>query len=340
VDPITGMVIYITNPDNRTNVEFALHALDPEMRQVLIKVVFLEVTWNKGLDIGAEGGISHRFSGNQMGSFSNLLGLASEGITPTSGINTMFGASLATFTGSDFSVFVRAIEENGKVEVLSRPSVLARHAQPASILIGQSVPLITGVNFGTLGQVTSVITYTSVGIQLVVTPFIHPNKNVEMILNPTISEVAAQSTLISASTNGNFSTPYINSRSANTVVVVPSGQTIVIGGLMQDSKTTTQNGIPILQKIPILGAAFRHKVNATVKTELMIFVTPTVINTKEDLAAMSVDETSRAPLSSKSFNQRTRADYLDPESPTVPGGAPSRVVQPAPPPTPQTGSAE
>ena len=148
------------------------------------------------------------------------------------------------------------------MEVLSRPTILARHAQPASILIGQQVPLITGVNFGTLGQVTSVITYTSVGIQLVVTPFIHPNGYVEMILNPTISEVAPQSTLISSGTNGNFSTPYINSRSANTVVIVPSGQTVVIGGLMQDSKTTTDSGIPVLQSIPLLGNLFKHKVQS------------------------------------------------------------------------------
>src|SRR5208283_1481106 len=131
---------------------------------------------------GIEGGLSHNLNGSQTLTFSNLFGLAAQGITPTSGVNTLAGASLLTLTGDNFTGFLRAISEIGKVEVLSRPTILARNAQPASILIGQSVPLITGVNFGTLGQVTSIITYTSVGIQLNVTPFIRNNGYVEMIL--------------------------------------------------------------------------------------------------------------------------------------------------------------
>jgi general secretion pathway protein D len=328
IDPISGSVIYITAPENQTNVQAALEALDAQMREVLIKVVFLEVTYSKGSDIGVEGGISHNLNGSQNVTFSNLFGLASQGLTPTAGINTLFGESVFTLTGNNYDALVRAIEEKGKVEVLSRPTIMARNEQPASILIGQSVPLITGVNFGTLGQVTSVITYQPVGIQLVVTPFIHPNGNVEMILNPTISEVAPQSTLISSGTNGNFSTPYINSRSANTVVITPSGQTVVIGGLMQDSKTVTDSGIPVLQSIPLLGNLFKHKLQSDVKTELMIFVTPTVVDTPEDLARMSVDETSRTELSPKSFTQHERDAYINANSPALPAGPSSGVAQP------------
>ncbi|MGD0410888.1 MAG: hypothetical protein ABSC18_04235 [Verrucomicrobiota bacterium] len=331
IDPISGSVIYITAPENQTNVQMALEALDSKMREVLIKVVFLEATYSKGSDVGVQGGISHNLNGSQSLTFSNLFGLDSQGLTPTSGINTLFGESVFTLTGNNFEALVRAIEEKAKVEVLSRPTILARNEQPASILIGQSVPLITGVNFGTLGQVTSVITYTPVGIQLNVTPFIHPNGNVEMILNPTISEVAPQSTLISSGTNGNFSTPYINSRSANTVVLTPSGQTVVIGGLMQDSKTVTDSGIPVLQSIPILGNLFKHKLQSDAKTELMIFVTPYVVDTPEDLAKMSVSETSRTVLSPKSFTQQERDAFINADSPALPGGASSRVAQPVPP---------
>jgi general secretion pathway protein D len=214
------------------------------------------------------------------------------------------------------------------VEVLSRPTILARHSQPASILIGQQVPLITGVNFGTLGQVTSVISYTSVGIQLNVTPFIHQNGYVEMILEPTISEVAAQTTQISTGSNGSFSTPYLNSRSANTVVIVPSGQTVVIGGLMQDSKTTTDSQIPLLGDIPWLGNLFKHKQTYTTKTELMIFVTPWVINTPEDLATMSIDETRRAELAREAFTPRERDLFIDPLAPGTPGSTAAEVAQP------------
>jgi general secretion pathway protein D len=338
IDPISGTVVFITAPENKTNVDIALMALDPPMRQVLIKAVFLEVTYNKGLDIGLEGGITHHLGLSQTLSYSNLFGLAANGLNPTQGINTLPGESILTFTGNDFTADLRAIAEKGKVEVLSRPTILARHAQPASILIGQQVPLITGVNFGTLGQVTSVISYTSVGIQLNVTPFIHPNGYVEMILNPTISEVAAQSTQISTGTNGNFSTPYIDSRSANTVVIVPSGQTVVIGGLMQDSKTTTDSQIPFFGDIPILGNLFKHKETADAKTELMIFVTPFVINTPDDLSRMSVDEVSRGELTPKAFTPRIRDNYIDPLSPSTPGAATPQVALPAPPATVNPGN--
>jgi len=333
IDPIGNNVIFITAPENYTNVLTALQAMDTKMREVLIKAVFLEVTDTKASDIGVEGGFSHNLSGSQTLTFSNLFGLAQQGLVPFSGYPGIAGESLVTLTGNNYEALIRAIAEKDKVEVLSRPTILARNEQPASILIGQSVPLITGVNFGTLGQVTSVITYTSVGIQLIVTPFIHANGNVEMILNPTISEVAAQSTLISASTNGNFSTPYINSRSANTVVLTPSGQTVVIGGLMQDTKTSTDSGIPLLQSIPLLGNVFKHKVKSDVKSELMIFVTPYVIETPEDLARMSVDETSREVLAPRSFTQKERDAFINAESPALPGGVNPEVAQPAAPPS-------
>ena len=126
VDPITGTIIFITNPDNETNVMTALQALDPQIREVLIKVVFLEVTYNKGLDIGVEGGLTHNLNGSQTLSFSNLFGLATMGIAPTQGVNTLAGASMLTLTGDNFSAFVRAISEYGKVEVLSRPRMLGR----------------------------------------------------------------------------------------------------------------------------------------------------------------------------------------------------------------------
>jgi type II secretory pathway component GspD/PulD (secretin) len=217
----------------------------------------------------------------------------------------------------------------GKVEILARPTILARHAQPASILIGQQVPLITGVNFGTLGQVTSVISYTSVGIQLNVTPFIHPNGYVEMILNPTISSVdTSESTQISSGTNGTFTTPYLNSTSANTVAIVPSGQTVVIGGLMKDDKEVSTSQIPFLGSIPWLGNLFKNKTTTDAKEEVMIFITPFVLNTPEDLSMMSMDEARRAELSAHSFTARERDMYIDPLAPGTPGSASAEVAQP------------
>ena len=330
VDQNSQSIIYVTTDENRANVEAVLNGLDAPMRQVLIKAVFLEVTLDKGEDLGVEGGLSHRLNGSQTLSYSNLFGLAGQGISPTTPV-LQPGESLLTLTGDNFSAVLRAISSRGKVEILARPTVLARHAQPASILIGQQVPLITGVNFGTLGQVTSVISYTSVGIQLNVTPFIRQNGYVEMILVPTISSVdTSQSTQISTGTNGTFTTPYINSTSANTVAIVPNGQTVVIGGLMKDDKESTASQVPVLGDIPLLGNIFKNKTTTDVKQEVMIFITPYVANTPQELADMSMSEFNRADLSRNSFTRKERDRYLDPLAPGTAADIIPQATRPAP----------
>ena len=154
------------------------------------------------------------------------------------------------------------------------------------------------------------------GVILQVTPFIEADDKVEMILAPQISSVSPnQATTISSGTNGSFSTPYINIESANTVVVTPSGQTVAIGGMMQDNKNTTDSKIPLLGDIPGLGALFHHKVRSVTKTELIIFLTPYVIRSPDELVQMTVDEKARMDLAPKAFPEKEYNQYLSPQPP-------------------------
>jgi general secretion pathway protein D len=298
--------------------------LDRPKPQVLIKVVFLQVTYNNGYDVGLEGGITKKIETTHPLTLnaSNLFGLVQQGVTPTSGVNTVPGAGLYTIAGNDFSATVRAIQEVGKVEVLSRPTIMARNNQQATVVVGQQVPIISGVTYDTFGNEHSSITYQNVGVILQVTPFITTDNMVEMILAPQISSVASQSTQISSGTNGNFSTPYINIESANTVVVTPNGQTVAIGGMMQDNKTTTDSKIPLLGDIPGLGLLFHHKIKSITKTELLIFLTPYVIRSPDDLVRMTIDEKSRMDLVPKSFPEKDLNNYLTPQ-PAAPAPAPA-----------------
>ena len=136
---------------------------------------------------------------------------------------------------------------------------------------------------------------------------------VEMILAPQISSVANQSTVIASGTNGSISTPYINIETANTVVVTPNGQTVAIGGMMQDNKTTTDSKIPLLGDIPGLGLLFHHKISSVTKTELIIFLTPYVVRTPDDLVRMTIDERSRVDLAPKAFPEKEMNQYLAPQ---------------------------
>jgi len=168
--------------------------------------------------------------------------------------------------------------------------------------------LVTSVSYNGLnGTPVSAISYQSVGIILRVTPFINSNGLVEMIVSPQISQLSAQSVTVSAG----VSAPVIDLRSADTVVVTPDGQTVIIGGLMQNQKTQTDSKIPLLGDIPLLGNLFKRKVKSNVKTELLIFLTPHIVYEPSQLAGLSATERGNTQLAPKAFTEEELNRYLD-----------------------------
>jgi type II secretory pathway component GspD/PulD (secretin) len=134
-----------------------------------------------------------------------------------------------------------------------------------------------------------------------------------MILSPETSELVAdrsQWVPISSGTGGTVSAPLINSRSADTVVVTPDGQTVIIGGLMENSKADTITKIPFLGDIPLLGTLFRHTVKSTLQTELMIFLTPHIILAPTEMAAFSASERGKSDAA-KSLSEQELNKFLD-----------------------------
>jgi general secretion pathway protein D len=250
-------------------------------------VVFIEATYSKGLDLGVEGSYTKDMGNSNTGSvsqaFSGLAGLAGA----ASGDGGIYQV-----LGSDFQVTLHALAQAGKTEILSRPSILARNNQMATISLGQRVPIVTGTRFDSLGNQFNTITYENVGIILQVTPFITSDGMVEMIVTPQTSELADRSQWVPTSSgpSGTINSPVINSRSADTVVIVPDRQTVVIGGLMLNQNQQVDSKIPVLGDIPLLGAAFRRRVKNDTKTELLIFLTPHIVNRPSELAAMTSEE--------------------------------------------------
>ena len=279
---------------------------------MLIKVVFLEVTYGKSYDVGIEGGTARRINDNTTLAISNVFGLAQQGTASAS------GAGLYQLTGQDWQVTLRAIAQADKTEVLSRPSVLARNNQQAVITVGQEIPFITNSRYDTLGNQINTIQYQDVGIILRVTPFITSDGLVEMIVSPEISNLSAKTVPISTGSNPVFA-PVIDKRSADTVVVTPDGQTVIIGGLMENSKTSTDSKIPLLGDIPGLGALFKRKARGNTKTELIIFLTPHIVMQPSQLAGLSQREKNNAELAPKAFSEEELNRFLD----TVPDKKPN-----------------
>jgi len=325
VDPDTRRLVIITDEETSQYISQVVSNLDRPRPQVLIKVVFLEVTHRDSLDIGVEGGGTRQINDSTKGSGATAFGLSglnsaatnvplnSLGLPVQSFSPVPPGAGLYQVLGSDFQATLRAIAQAGKTEVLSRPSILTRNNQQATISLGQQVPLITNTRFDTLGNQINTVAYQAVGIILRVTPFITADGMVEMIVSPETSALADRSQWvpISSGPGGSITAPVIDSRSADTVVVVPDGQTAVIGGLMENNKTQADSKIPLLGDIPLLGNLFKRKVKQTTKTELIIFLTPHIVAEPTQLAGVSAKERSDTTMVPKAFSEQELDRFLE-----------------------------
>ena len=311
-DVDTRRLIVVTDDATNADIAKVIASLDKPKPQVRINVVFLQITHENDLDLGAEASYAGPISikTNPNGTATTKFGIAQQLADPSS--TTAYGA-FYRLTGTDVNATIHALSTMNKVEVLSRPSVLTRSNQQATIMVGQQVPTVTGSQIAeTTGAITNTITYRNVGVILRVTPFITSEGYVEMILAPEISRISATTVAIGNGVNS----PVIDTRAADTVVVTKSDRTIVIGGLISNEKDGIDSKVPILGDIPILGAAFRRKTTSHAKDELLIFLTPHVVNTPDDLDRMTESEQKRIDLAPQSFDKDELGRMLTPATTT------------------------
>ena len=341
IDPETRSLVIVTDEDTHRELSKVIRDLDRPKPQVLIKVVFLEVTYNKDSDIGVEGSYTFNLKNpvsastgtststttttasktnsnggttttNLVDTLTNPLGSAAQaartvGASSGFAIPAVGPGTFVRVVQDDWSVTLRALQSKGKVQVLSRPSIMARNNQEAVIVVGQEVPFVTNSRTTDAGQTINTIQYDNVGIILRVTPFITSNNAVEMIVAPEISQLTNQTVAISSDVNS----PIISKRSAETVVVTPNGSTAVIGGLMESQRLSTIQKVPLLGDIPVLGMAFRRTIQSDVKRELMIFLTPIIVNDPSTVGALTEKELAHQELVDKAFPKKEFQKFFD-----------------------------
>ena len=286
---LTGKVLVVAEPDTNSllvttaakyerQVRAIIEELDHPVAQVLIKVLIAEVTHSNSEDLGVDFSAMNTRAGGQGQAFTTNLGNASA--------QTMSGGLSATVLESNVAATLHALATRGKLDVLSRPYILASDNQEANIVVGQIVPFITESRLDENNNTINTVQYQNIGIILDVTPHINPDGLVILDVAPQISALSASQVTIS---NG-VTSPVFDQRSANSRVGIMDGQTIVIGGLMQDQNTTTLQRIPLLGSIPFLGTLFSRNQVSKVKTELLIFLTPHVAAQAPSLQPMTDDE--------------------------------------------------
>jgi general secretion pathway protein D len=347
-DPETRSLIIVADDETQAEISKVIANLDRPKPQVLIKVLFAQVTLDNSTDIGVEGSYQFNVGGPVAQALSSVTNATTGAVTSsanvvttavknttqangttqttttttqpypvatsgTAGPQTLFGLSNET-TGGFFKLNTNvatatlyALATKGKVSVLSRPSILARNNQEAVIVVGQEIPLITNSQITDTGQTINTVSYQDVGIILRVTPFITAHKSVEMIVSPEISSLSSQTIAISPTVNA----PVINKTAAETVVVTPDATTVVIGGMMQKQVTTSLSKVPFLGDIPLLGYAFRHNMKSDQKTELLIFLTPYIVNGGDGLEDLSRNDVNRSDLPETALPRSDVNEYLD-----------------------------
>lgn len=267
-----ALVIRAFQRDYRAIVE-TIRKLDIYPKQVLIEVLLAEVTLDDTTQFGIEWS---RFLSSPTPNAQEVVVGARPPADPFSQALTAIGIRYSIVElGGRISAAIHAAATRGRLRVISSPHILASNNKEAKIQIGSSQPILTSTYTTTATASTNVvegtIEYKDIGIILTVTPRISDGGLVSM-------EISVEDSTVDTTALGTLpSVPVFGKRTAKTVLSISEGQSIVIGGLIQDSKNVTRSGIPLLSRIPLLGALFGSQQYVTGKTELILLMTPHII---------------------------------------------------------------
>jgi general secretion pathway protein D len=339
-DETTNAVIVTTHPRNWAEIEVTIKQLDRMPRQVLIEVLVAEITLTDDLRLGIDWAVrAGRFNlanpningGTSLGSPTSLLGP----VTAVAGLPAA-GLTAWTFATNQFFAMLNTLAAQNKVNILSNPHVLTSENKKAVINVSNSVPIITsqqvpigGTTSTTAGTTAAVVgtqtvEYRDAGVVLTVTPRIGERGTVALDVKQEVNSIGAN--------QPPSGSPIIIKREAETSVVLSNNQTLVLGGLIQETRTTNDQGLPYLKNIPILGYLFGAKTLTINKTELVLLITPRVIGTALD-AARITDSIRRA---TPELDDAVRQVPRPPSATGIPAGPPQPAPSAPAPPGPAT----
>ena len=273
-DKDTNTLLILAAPGDYEIVENALRRLDVVRRQVLVEVLLAEVTLSDNLQFGIDWFIRTQWRGNPTTGALNLGGLPATNALPsaTNIVPAFSGLQLINITGSEIRAVLNTLGADGRTQILASPNIMVLDNEKAEIKVGDriSVQTQTQTGVGTSTGVLNSFQYLETGILLAVTPRINSGGMVTLDINQEVSEPKA-----SEAGNPN---PNVATRNAKTSVQVASGESIALGGLIRENRQRTSSGIPLLSKIPVLGALFGQQTFSRTRTELVLIVTPRIVS--------------------------------------------------------------
>ena len=339
-DAATNSII-ITAPDAiYNNLRAALEKLDVRRAQVYVEALIAEVTADKAAELGIQwqdltgaGKTSSQvFGGTNFGTAGqNILGISQSPSTAGRGLNVGVVKGTVTIPGIgaqvlNIGLLVRALEADANANILSTPTLLTLDNEEAKIVIGQNVPFITGSYAVSAAATTptpfQTVERKDVGLTLRIKPQISEGGAVRLQIFQEVSNVQDST---------NASGVITNKRSVESTVLVDDGQIVVIGGLIQDSVKDAVEKVPGLGDLPLIGALFKYNTRTRSKTNLMVFLRPTLLRSAQGVNALANDRYDY--ILGQQLKARPATDMLpDYGSPSLPprqGAAPGAVDTPA-----------
>ncbi len=300
-----SLLVYANKEDFKmlTNI---VAKIDTLLAQVLIESIILEVGLEKGKDFG----VSMAQRPQQFGNWATAGGSINDANLATNLLGNLFSSGFSYFGQyrDDFSVAITAIANDSNAKVLARPRIQTTHAQPAQFEIGDTVPYprssspAYGGGLGGSYQPYTTYDEKAVTTRLDVTPFITPDGLVTLEVSQVIDQLGPSVKV------GQDEVPTIRTRSASAVLSVRDREPVILGGFITDRRTESNSGVPWLKDIPVLGWAFRSKSDFKQRSELIVLIRPTILNTPEEASRVAELERRSLPNAAATMRQMQREE--------------------------------
>ncbi len=303
-DERTNSLLVFANDEDMKMITNIISKLDVVLQQVLIDAIIMEInlsdTQSTGVSYLAQRQGGSTFTG--AGGINNLSSAAAGFLNGSGSSNAASGSAVGSSTlanlpggfsyfskfGNDLNVVMEAVAGDSRVNVLSRPRIQTSHAVPADLFIGNTVPYVTGTYSYYGGGPSSQYTQLEVGIHLQVMPLINPDGLVVMDIQADVEQLGP-----SVDITGVGAVPTTTKRQAGAKVAVRNGETIILGGFISDSRSTSDSGIPGFKDIPWLGNLFKSKSVQNLRTELIMLMRPTVLKDPAEAAIVATEERNK-----------------------------------------------
>jgi len=320
-DPATNSVIIIGSRKDYEEIKDVIDELDIRRKQVFVEAAILEVALDKIRSFGTNLSIGFTINDNALGfggtalpGVPSLLGVAANPDAASNLVGSLSGLFLGVVgeevdpDGSgplppipSYTALFQALTSLTDVNVLSTPSIITTDNEPAEIIVADVIPFPTGSTVGDGGVTVQTIEREPVGIRLSITPQISEGDYLNLNI---LTEVSAIRDAPVAGLNTEQFGIATTTRTADSAVVVKNGQTIVIGGLVQDRESVLQNRVPVLGSIPVLGNLFKYKQRQSTKINLMILLTPRIVENEVDMQRILEERQKRNMLlQERGFNR-------------------------------------